>query len=304
MERGQRDCERCVGVTVFRALTYAGWTRDTARRLRLSLRAVPGFGEPFRALRCRSARCAAVAGGIPLYLPAMDRLWTPWRYAYVTRTPQTDAPQPGAEQATDLVPARPGVPPSLAAWPGDCGCVFCNLIAAADYAVTHGTARDEADRAVLILERGATCFLVLNTFPYNSGHLMVVPYEHAASLAGLPAATAAELMHLARRAERVLRAVYRPDGLNLGLNLGQSAGAGVAHHLHLHAVPRWSGDTNFMTVVGETRVLPEMLDDAWRRLRAALALEPLEPEPAEPEPTEPGPTKPGPLPAAAGPHEG
>jgi ATP adenylyltransferase len=157
-------------------------------------------------------------------------------------------------------------------------------MAATDYAVTHGTAPDVADRAVFVLERGVTCFLVLNTFPYNSGHLMVVPYEHAGSLAGLPAATAAELMQLARRAERVLRTVYRPDGLNLGLNLGESAGAGVAHHLHLHAVPRWSGDTSFMTVAGETRVLPEMLDDSWLRLRAALALEPRETEPVGTEP--------------------
>jgi ATP adenylyltransferase len=112
---------------------------------------------------------------------------------------------------------------------------------------------------------------VLNAYPYNSGHLMVVPYQHDASLAALPLETAAELMRQARRAERVLREVYTPDGLNLGLNLGKAAGAGVAGHLHLHAVPRWDGDTSFMSVVAETRVLPEQLDETWRRLRDALA---------------------------------
>jgi ATP adenylyltransferase len=111
---------------------------------------------------------------------------------------------------------------------------------------------------------------MLNAFPYNSGHLMIVPYRHEATLAGLPEEEALDLMIAARRAERALRAVYQPDGLNIGLNLGESAGAGIAEHLHLHAVPRWAGDTNFMTVVGETRVLPELLADSWRRLRAAL----------------------------------
>jgi ATP adenylyltransferase len=100
---------------------------------------------------------------------------------------------------------------------------------------------------------------------------MVVPYRHEATLSGLPEQDALELMIAARRAERALRTVYRPGGLNLGLNLGESAGAGIAEHLHLHAVPRWVGDTNFMTVVSETRVLPEMLAESWRRLREALA---------------------------------
>jgi ATP adenylyltransferase len=187
----------------------------------------------------------------------MDRLWSPWRYAYVS--------------AEEKDGARAGVPYALAAWPGDHNCLFCNIVAALDYAVAHGMAREDAERQVFILERGPLTFTMLNAFPYNGGHLMVVPYEHAESLAGLPAATAAALMTAARRAERALRAVYKPHGLNLGLNLGEAAGAGVAHHLHLHALPRWSGDTNFMTVVAETRVLPEMLGDAWTRLRAALA---------------------------------
>jgi len=192
----------------------------------------------------------------------MDRLWTPWRYAYVT----------GAKTSM----TRPGVPEALDAWPGDRHCVFCNLLAAVDYAIANGMPREEAEAAAYILERGKTCFLVLNAFPYNNGHLMVVPYEHQASLAALPAATAIEMMAQARRAERVLRAVYRPGGLNLGLNLGDSASAGVADHLHLHAVPRWNADTNFMSVLGETRVLPEMLGESWRRLREALAADPVE----------------------------
>jgi ATP adenylyltransferase len=196
------------------------------------------------------------------YTFGMDRLWTPWRYSYVT----------GQDKGT----SKRGVPAALSAWPGETHCVFCNMLAATEYAVAHGMAQDEADAAVYILERGRTCFLVLNAFPYNTGHLMVLPYQHEASLAALPAETAAELMTLARRAERVLRKAYRPGGLNLGLNLGESAGAGVAEHLHLHAVPRWSGDNNFMSVLGETRILPEMLTESYQRLRLALLAEPAE----------------------------
>lgn len=194
----------------------------------------------------------------------MDRLWTPWRYAYIT----------GGKKD-----ARKGVPEALDAWPGDQECVFCNMIAAADWAVSHGMPAVEAEQAIHLLERGKSCFLVLNGFPYNNGHLMAVPYQHEASLAELPLSTAEEMMRLARRAERAIRQVYRPDGLNLGLNLGESAGAGVAAHLHLHALPRWSGDTNFMTVVGETRILPEMLDASWERLRQALSSLPAEDSP-------------------------
>lgn len=193
----------------------------------------------------------------------MDRLWTPWRYAYVT----------GGEKRQ----TRRGVPESLEAWPGDHQCVFCNMLAAVDFAIANGMPREAAEKAAWILDRGPSCYLVLNAFPYNGGHLMAVPYQHEASLAALPGETASELMRQARRAETALRATYNPDGLNMGLNLGESAGAGVAHHLHLHAVPRWAGDTNFMSVVGETRILPEMLEDSWLRLRKALADLPLEP---------------------------
>ena len=171
--------------------------------------------------------------------------------------------------------AKRGVPQALAAWPGEKHCVFCNMLAAVEYAVEHGMAQEEADAATYILERGKSCFVVLNAFPYNSGHLMVVPYVHEASLMALPEETAAELMVLARRAERILRRVYQPKGLNLGLNLGEAAGAGVADHLHLHAVPRWSGDTNFMSVLAETRVLPEMLGESYKRLREALVADPV-----------------------------
>ena len=189
----------------------------------------------------------------------MDFLWTPWRYAYVTNS---------AGKGT-----RRGVPEELAAWPGDTGCVFCNLLASTDYAIQQGMSVDHAERASGILARSANTFLVLNSFPYNNGHLMVVPYRHESTLAGLPEPDALEMMLNARRAERALRSVYNPAGLNLGINLGESAGAGVADHIHLHAVPRWVGDTNFMTVLGETRILPEMLAESWRRLRAALASE-------------------------------
>ena len=194
------------------------------------------------------------------YSLGMDRLWTPWRYAYVT--------------GQDKGMAKRGVPQALAAWPGEKGCVFCNMLAATQYAVEHGMSQEEADAAAHILERGKTCFVVLNAFPYNSGHLMVVPYVQEASLMALPEETAAELMVLARRSEQILRRVYQPKGLNLGLNLGEAAGAGVADHLHLHAVPRWIGDTNFMSVLAETRVLPEMLDESYKRLREALAGDP------------------------------
>lgn len=185
----------------------------------------------------------------------MDRLWTPWRYSYVTE--HKDGP-------------RRGVPEALAAWPDDCGCVFCNMISALDWALAHGMDQLEAERAIFLLERGPSCFVILNGYPYNNGHLMVVPYRHEASLAALPEAIAQEMMRFARRAETALRSVYKPHGLNMGLNLGEAAGAGVAEHLHLHALPRWNGDTNFMTVVAETRVLPEMLAQSWEQLRAAL----------------------------------
>lgn len=182
----------------------------------------------------------------------MDHLWTPWRYTYVT----------AADNA-----ARQGVPEELAAWSGDTGCVFCNLIAAVEYAEANGMPREQAEKAALIVHRGVKTYVVLNRYPYTSGHIMVLPYEHEASLAALPAEIAHEMMDTSQRMETVLGSAYHPDGINMGLNLGQSAGAGVKGHLHLHILPRWTGDTNFMTVVGETRVLPEDLETTWQRVR-------------------------------------
>lgn len=127
------------------------------------------------------------------------------------------------------------------------------------------------DEETLIVFRGAHNFVVLNRFPYTSGHLMVVPYRHVADLAGLSDEAANELMALTRAAERHIRWLYHPDGLNLGMNIGESAGAGVAGHIHMHVLPRWTGDANFLSTVGQTRVLPEELAVTWKRVKEAFA---------------------------------
>jgi ATP adenylyltransferase len=186
----------------------------------------------------------------------MDHLWTPWRFAYVT--------------TADGAP-RAGVPSSLTAWPGDLGCVFCNLIASIDFAIANGMNLQEAEAAGGLIQRGKHCFICLNAFPYTSGHVMVMPYAHLDRLAKLPQEAAHELIDLAQLTERILQTLYHPHGFNFGLNLGQAAGAGVAGHLHLHALPRWAGDTNFMSTIGETRVLPEDLEMTWKRMRQAYA---------------------------------
>jgi ATP adenylyltransferase len=126
------------------------------------------------------------------------------------------------------------------------------------------------DAETLTLCRGPRAFALLNRFPYTSGHAMVAPFEHVADFAALDPATMADLMDVAQRVVRALERVYKPHGFNLGINLGESAGAGIADHLHLHIVPRWRGDTNFMSVAGEVRVLPEDLPETWARLRGAL----------------------------------
>ncbi|HVZ18632.1 MAG TPA: HIT domain-containing protein, partial [Terriglobales bacterium] len=110
-------------------------------------------------------------------------------------------------------------------------------------------------------------FVILNLFPYTSGHVMVIPYEHLDSLGKLSSEAAAEMMDLTRKLEGVLRRLYNPDGINLGMNLGKAAGAGVAGHLHMHVLPRWVADANFMSTIGETRVLPEDLDTTWKRMK-------------------------------------
>ena len=154
----------------------------------------------------------------------MERLWTPWRLAYVSGGDESKA------------------------------CVFCDALA-------------NEDAAPLIVFRGATCFVILNLFPYNNAHLMIVPNRHVATLADATPEELHELMELARIAEIAITEAYAPHGMNLGINLGKPAGAGVPGHLHMHVVPRWNGDTNFMTVVGHTRVLPEELPQTADKLR-------------------------------------
>jgi ATP adenylyltransferase len=162
----------------------------------------------------------------------LDYLWSPWRYQYLTEGKQK-------------------------------GCIFCAMAAA--------PASIQQDEERLIVHRGIHNFVVLNRFPYTSGHLMVVPYRHVPDLSGLDEAAATDLMVMTRASERHLRTVYRPDGLNLGMNIGESAGAGIAGHIHMHVLPRWTGDANFMTTVGEARILPEELPVTWRRLKQAFA---------------------------------
>jgi ATP adenylyltransferase len=135
------------------------------------------------------------------------------------------------------------------------GCIFCTAI----------DLPDGPDN--LILARGEQAFVILNRFPYSSGHLMVVPYQHESTFELLDPATRAEMMELAAHAMGVLREVYKPEGFNVGANIGAVAGAGVAEHVHLHIVPRWGGDSNFMTTLAQTRVLPEALEDTYARLR-------------------------------------
>jgi ATP adenylyltransferase len=140
------------------------------------------------------------------------------------------------------------------------GCIFCTK---------PSELRDEQN---LILFRGERNFVLLNLYPYTSGHLMIAPYAHVPTLSDAPVETVEEMMRLARAAESRLRAVYQPKGFNVGLNLGECAGAGVAGHIHLHVVPRWPGDANFMTTVAETRVVPESIEETYRKLRAAFSL--------------------------------
>ncbi len=138
------------------------------------------------------------------------------------------------------------------------GCVFCNAQAQPDGPQN------------LIVFRGRHAYVILNMFPYTSGHVMVVPFEHKATLEELDAATRTEMMELTTRCMTVLRQVYHPEGFNMGMNIGKSAGAGVVGHVHIHVVPRWAGDTNFMSALAGTRVLPEMVEDTYERLRNAF----------------------------------
>jgi ATP adenylyltransferase len=138
-------------------------------------------------------------------------------------------------------------------------CIFCDAAAGKD------------DSETLVVFRGVKAFIILNRYPYTSGHVMIVPYAHVADLKGCEIEALSEIMRLAQKVEGVYQSSYKPDGMNLGMNLGRAAGAGVAGHVHLHVLPRWFGDSNFMTVSGETRVHPEDLKSTYQRLRTALA---------------------------------
>jgi ATP adenylyltransferase len=137
-------------------------------------------------------------------------------------------------------------------------CIFCDAL------------QRNHDEETLIVYRGKRTFVILNRFPYTSGHVMIVPYAHVAELNLCEAGALNEMMELAQRVENVFRQTYKPDGMNLGMNLGRAAGAGVTGHLHLHMLPRWIGDSNFMTVTGETRVHPEELSTTYQKVKKAL----------------------------------
>ncbi len=138
------------------------------------------------------------------------------------------------------------------------GCIFCELPNLGD------------DKQAHIVFRGRHCFIILNLFPYSPGHVMVVPFAHLDELQKLPTDAANEMMALSQRAETALRELYHPDGVNLGMNIGKAAGAGVAGHIHMHVLPRWVADANFMSVVGETRVLPESMETTYEKLSQVL----------------------------------
>ena len=140
-------------------------------------------------------------------------------------------------------------------------CVFC------------AAPKEKDDAKAWIVHRGLHCYVILNAFPYTPGHVMVVPYQHLDELRKLPSEAAQEMMALSQRMESVLRELYRPDGINLGMNIGKAAGAGIAGHIHMHVLPRWVADANFVSVVGETRVLPETLDVTWGKMNAAMKKE-------------------------------
>ena len=135
------------------------------------------------------------------------------------------------------------------------GCIFCAMV------------QESADERNFVLYRGVNNFVLLNLYPYTSGHLMIAPYAHIGELSLADDATWMEMASLTRKAEQALRQTYRPEGINLGMNLGKSAGAGIADHIHMHVLPRWHADSNFMTTIGETRVLPEALEDTYRKLK-------------------------------------
>ena len=142
--------------------------------------------------------------------------------------------------------------------PKEKGCIFCNRYTSED------------DKESLILYRGDKSFVIMNRYPYNSGHLMVLPFRHVANINDLDEAESCDLMGVLKVANRVLESVMKPHGMNVGINLGDAAGAGVAAHLHVHIIPRWNGDTNFMPVIGDTRIISESLDRTYDKLKIAF----------------------------------
>ena len=163
----------------------------------------------------------------------MERLWSPWRYQYISA---------GGNEA-DVTPI----------------CVFCEI--------QKDPKRDEAN---FVVKRAAHSYVVLNIYPYISGHLLIVPNDHIGELDAAPKETTDELMDLTKRSQTALREVYKPAGFNVGMNLGRSAGAGIVDHIHIHIMPRWTGDTNFISTVGETRVIPEDLATTYQKLRGKI----------------------------------
>lgn len=161
----------------------------------------------------------------------MDVLWSPWRYDYITR---------GGTARSDA-------------------CVFCEILKA-----------PASDEESLILKRGKFNFVILNIYPYSSGHLMIIPYEHIASPDAAGKETTDEMMDLTVAAKTAISEVYSPDGINLGMNLGKAAGAGVDEHFHMHILPRWVGDVNFMTAIGQTRTIPETLQTTYEKLKGKI----------------------------------
>jgi len=157
----------------------------------------------------------------------LERLWSPWRSEYIASGDANSE-----------------------------GCVFCVIKEARD--------RDETN---FVLYRGSFSFIVLNIYPYTTGHLLIVPLDHVGELESAPKETTDEMMDLTKRSQRVLRDAYKPSGFNIGMNLGRVAGAGISDHIHIHVLPRWTGDTNFMSTVGQTRVISEELTTTYRKLR-------------------------------------
>ncbi|MBI3244361.1 MAG: HIT domain-containing protein [Chloroflexi bacterium] len=157
----------------------------------------------------------------------MEHLWTPWRMTYL----QSDQPRPD-------------------------GCIFCAVVSTSD-----------DDEGNLVLHRGQQCFIILNLYPYNNGHLMIAPFAHSESIEQLPVEALTEMMTLSQKCLNLLRQAYSPQAFNVGINIGTAAGAGVPGHVHLHIVPRWAGDTNFMSALANTRIIPEELPQTYQRLR-------------------------------------